>query len=214
MPDADDITPDNMMSILDAMINTMQRQESRFRQPHPVFSVYDAGAPSIRPDISTPMRKAAVEFENRIRNEDREHGALFSAHGEMIQQTVGNEEMLGFTLDEMQKNRIINGLMTHNHPSGYTFSIEDIESACYFKLDEIRVVTRWHRYRMQFHGNWKSKIVINESINLAKPLAREITRMMVTSSVIGVPDAHYEASHQTWLIVARYFGWTYTQEKS
>ena len=77
--------------------------------------------------------------ENRIRNDSVETAVLIGPNGDiLLDKSDGMEASVNFTPKETALMK--NGVLTHNHPSGSTFSEADIDLAFTHGVKEIRVV--------------------------------------------------------------------------
>lgn len=183
--------------------------------PSETFSIYDDGAPTVKPDISTPRKTAVVEYEDGIRDKDVEHGAFFGdGENSLILDGKGDTNMLAFDLTQNQLNNLKDSTFTHNHPKGGTFSVDDIVSACDMELREIRAVTGKMRHSMAFNARWINKNELRRAIDEAIPKANDTVTAMLLSDEINISNANNEVSHQVWRLIAQRFGFTYTREKS
>ena len=78
--------------------------------------------------------------EDTIRDKPVEHMIMVDSKGNIKFQTTDNKvDEVSFTM-EMAKNAV-DAVVTHNHPGGSCFSPEDIQSALYYGVREIRATT-------------------------------------------------------------------------
>lgn len=208
-----DADPIQALHELLAIVKNRENQKY-FAQPSDGFSIYDFGSPSVEPDTSTALKKAVIAYEDDIRNKDIEHGAIFNKNGDTIAISTGTKNSLYFDLTEQEETLIRNGVMTHNHPKGFTFSFEDIKTACEYRLAEIRVVTRYYRYSMKFNNNWRSRFALRKVVAESLEKANTITKQLIIADEISAAHLDYELEHQLWVVVAKEIGFTYTREKS
>lgn len=204
------------LAALEKLLEIMQAYERKksFAQPSESFSIYDMGVPTIKPDTSTALKQAVIEYENKIRAEWLEHGVIFTTDGKIIQEITGTQDTLVFNLTHEQEISAYNGVMTHNHPKGFTFSYEDIKTACELKLSEVRAVTKYCRHSMRFNGNWKNKFILQKAIDNTSDKANAMVKQLIKSDVVSATHLNYELDHQTWILVAQELGFTYVREKS
>ena len=77
--------------------------------------------------------------EDRIRNNDTETAVLIDKDGNVLLDKSNNlKDTVIFTVDETRK--MLDNTLTHNHPSGTTFSDADVSMALRTALKEIRAV--------------------------------------------------------------------------
>lgn len=191
-------------------IHNKQNQKN-FAQPSETFGVYDMGIPVMQTDTSTSLKKAIIEYENRIRDEWLEHGVIFAPTGKIIAETIGTQDTISFDLTSEQEILAYNAVMTHNHPKGFTFSYEDIKTACELKLAEVRAVTKYCRHSMQFNGHWRNRFALQKAFDNAEYEADAITERLILADLVSASHAAYELEHQKWGLVAKQFGFTYTR---
>ena len=83
--------------------------------------------------------KEINDFEDKIRNNETETIGVFNEKGELIfEKTDDEKNIVNISTEEGKK--LINGTLTHNHPTGVNFSGQDIDAAFKKGLKEIRAV--------------------------------------------------------------------------
>lgn len=88
----------------------------------------------------------------------REHAVVVATDGTLIARRGGGVNSVSFT--EEETGRMFGAVLSHNHPSGFSFSIDDIRFAATHGLAEIRVYTRRHLYRLRApDGGWSPQWV-------------------------------------------------------
>lgn len=102
------------------------------------FSVYDPNYPRGSADISTPVRLAAVQFEDAVRHDINENGAFFRPDGAIIVRKVSTPNNILFSTAELMG--VKHSLFSHNHPGGLSFSMPDVQQAVELSLLELRAV--------------------------------------------------------------------------
>lgn len=98
------------------------------------------------------VHPAILQFELKIRYlSDREITGIFTEDGESILTLHAVETGNGFftVIPEELKKQIKDSILTHNHPSGCSFTKRDLKEASFFSLKEIRVVGRTGVYSMK-----------------------------------------------------------------
>lgn len=127
-----------------------------------------------------------LRFEEEIRDlTDDERTGFFTADGILLFTLRGTcmpREGCRTIIPDSRKEAIIGQIMTHNHPSGASFTPKDLMEAAYFSLKEIRVVGRAGVYSMQpGPDGWPAPRTIMktfERIWESQKLAERVERMM------------------------------------
>ncbi len=192
--------------------NKMNKKDSFNQPPTETFSIYDAGALPVKPDVSTPLKKAVVDLEDTIRKDDMETGAAFNDKGELLFKRQGLPDRLDLTDDELKL--LNNATFTHNHPMGMPFSIADIRMAISHNIKEIRAVTPLLRYSMSPKKQWAAKITLIATINEVKAQANIIVNEKIKLGEINPQFAEAEYLHYIWLMVADRLELNYGRERS
>lgn len=205
-----------LLKSLDDLPKVKNVDNKQFKQPpSETFSIYDSGAPIVKPDVSTPLKKAVVKFENEIRAKDVEHGAFFGFDEKsLILSGKGDASKLAFAFTANDLEEVKNSVFTHNHPNGGTFSLEDIIAACDLQLSEIRAVTNTFRFRMEFSKNWVDEEILQKVIDEVIPRANDIVTDMLKRDELHISNANDEVNHQIWRLVAQRLKFTYIRERS
>lgn len=84
------------------------------------------------------------ETENNIRNNSYESAAVYDKNGKEILFKKGDSGTVKFTPEEKAKMK--GATVTHNHPSGQSFSVQDIQMVQALKLEKLRVVSKGVSY--------------------------------------------------------------------
>src|SRR5205823_9079063 len=79
------------------------------------------------------------QLEERIANLTYEEGAAWDGEGKLIASRTG-ETWIEWTDGEIE--RMVDGVMTHNHPSGLPPALSDYRMAVRAGLKEMRIVTK------------------------------------------------------------------------
>jgi len=182
-----------------------------FRQPSETFGPYDPGSQKVKPDTSTPARRAAVEVEDAIRSDTLETGAFIAPDGQVLLQRQGQSDRVKYRESELILMR--GSLFTHNHPSGSGFSVEDVVLASAFGFAELRAVTfdfRHVAYGIPEHegAQWKDAYALAESEAASELIEK------VRLGELHPKDFGQEVRHRAWGKVAKSFNFFYAREKS
>ncbi len=184
-----------------------------FRQPPPRVDdvVPDFGSP-VQPDVSTPARRAAVEFENRIRNELREHGAFFDAEGRALHEVIGEFDRIG--VEERILESLRGSAFSHNHPGGLSFSVEDVILAATYGLVELRVVTDRLRYSLTGLDQITDRAAFAAVIQEERLRTNADLAAAVRFERLNLYDFDLYSAHVVWQRVARRLRLNYRREVS
>ena len=124
--------------------------------------MYISSVFSVHPNI--------VRFEERIRHlSDAEITGFFSEDGILLLTLHGSchpREGCFTVIPDDAEETITGQIMTHNHPSGASFTSKDLREASFFSLKEIRVVGRTEVFSLQpGHEGWPWPQEIVEKFN-------------------------------------------------
>jgi hypothetical protein len=156
------------------------------------------------------------EFEKWLHDEivmsdDRlidEYWGIFTTEGQLVicGYIPGPKPSHRMTREESALAR--GNIMSHNHPSGFPFSIFEIPVAADLNLRESRVITREWLYSIAPNprdGRWPSPCEISRVID-------EITADISLSFPITHNDSNPECIHQRYKILAERAGFDYSRE--
>lgn len=88
----------------------------------------------------TPQMKAIHDIEDKIRNQNYESAACVDKDGNVLFFKDGEESQVAFNQEEC---RLMAGnVLTHNHPSSTSFSVEDVDCWLANDMQEIRATNR------------------------------------------------------------------------
>lgn len=107
---------------------------------------------------SAAYRNALNVAENGIKHDRVETAILLDKHGKVLfTESQGNASSVQFTADQCAKMK--DGILTHNHPGGSTFSGDDIALLTYRELKEIRAASSSRTYRLErMNGNYPDRM--------------------------------------------------------
>lgn len=132
------------------------------------------------------------DLEARIFSQDYETAGIYSQDGTLIFEKDGNGNSVGFTSAEV--NQMTGGILTHNHPNGSSFSIDDIRLVHNSGLSEIRAVTNDYIYSLEvvresFYSK-KSLEIINDTWKKSLSVA--------SMELAGTNPSNADLSHLAW----------------
>ena len=88
----------------------------------------------------TPQMKVIHDIEDKIRNQDYESAACVDKDGNVLIFKDGEESQVAFTQEECKL--MAGNVLTHNHPSSTSFSVEDVDCWLANDMQEIRATNR------------------------------------------------------------------------
>lgn len=101
-------------------------------------------------------KKALLLDEKSISERKRETAVIYDAKGNFLFQKIGKENEVVFTRNEVKKMR--DGVVSHNHPSGASFSTADISLLQKSKASEIRAIVEDGVYYLKKPPKWPKEI--------------------------------------------------------
>jgi NAD+--asparagine ADP-ribosyltransferase len=143
------------------------------------------------------FKKALGDFENSTRNDKIETAGLFDYKGNLLFDKRGSKNQVSFTSDEVKMMK--GNLLTHNHPSGSSFSPEDINMLVKAELKEIRAVGSDRSYTLSFKEGTPRKYLDLDIIRKAYEKNKNDLMPKYRAKVIdGMPeqDAWHAHSHE------------------
>lgn len=159
--------------------------------------------------------RAITKAEAGIRNQDFETAIAFNDDGAEFFRKDGDRASVGFSLEEAKSFR--GRRFTHNHPSGGSFSAQDIRLATTHGLAEIRAVGSEFTYSMLPPKRgwtaemWKSEI----EPAWARAHSDTIAELMphVRAGRMTPAEADFEHWHRVWIKVSKDTGLRYSRKK-
>lgn len=190
-------------------------EQALFKQPPSQhFSIYDDSVEKSIPDTSTPLKKAVIEQEDKIRYDQLETGILFDDDGSILIIQQGKSDEVSFSYQELSlfKQRTF----THNHPMGTSFSLQDIIMAIDWKLAEIRVVTPLFRYSLKpkYGKDWCNKSTVKHYFELLEQQADNVISDYIRMDIINPFHANDEKHHYIISQLSSILDLDYRREKS
>lgn len=101
--------------------------------------------------------------------------------------------------------------MTHNHPQSTSFSMMDIDFACWAGLSEIRIVSREADYSFRRAKGNMSEAWYREVLEAKIEMAQTVVQQLARDS--HAPHDIVEMSHRLWELVAEGTDCVYTRSK-
>ena len=158
--------------------------------------------------------------ENRIRGDKVETAALFGPNGKAIfEKSDGLPDKVSFTEEEAKL--MVDGILTHNHPSGSTFSVADVDTAFTDGLREIRAVYNDGEYSLRRNFDIGDTIPQNYfdfaadySAAIKKYKRSVVDAIYFKTGDVNIANKMYNDFRKDWLKAnSSNYGWTYKEGK-
>lgn len=162
-------------------------------------------------DTSTPARHAAVGIENMIRHNPVETGVFIGSDGATLLKRKGWVDRVGFTRSELKRSK--GATFTHNHPSGYGPSLDDIHLGAAYGMKEVRVVTANFRHGVSML-NVLHIVPLLRTFGIEKSGALTAVQDDVKRGLIHPSDFGVEVLHRTWQRMSAHIGFDYWRQQS
>jgi len=159
--------------------------------------------------------QALRKTEAQLIKRKTEKVVVFADDGTIVFEKAGGESSVSFTPDELRLFE--NNILTHNHPRGSSFSMDDVALATFWNLKGIRACGSQYRYYLNRPASgwsremWKKKI---------KPLAEKIDNdvfqrfsELINKGELTPEEANYRHWHEVWSRVAKEVGLDYGREE-
>lgn len=133
-------------------LRTSRKRGSHNEKSHGTRAGFGADGPKARRARAADKGRKIVNpggnlasIEDRIRSiPDHEEGAILSPDGEVLASKRGEANRIDWTPQEITLAK--GAVLTHNHPTGQSFSPDDMRFLIEHSLDEIRAVTPEYTY--------------------------------------------------------------------
>lgn len=161
------------------------------------------------------LSQIIYDKEYSIRNRATEKCYLFDEKEGAIFSKVGKKDHIGFTKEEL---KLFPGrILTHNHPSGSSFSPGDLMSSGNSGLKEIRAIGTEYRYSMkppEGHETFTPKMVNDVQRDFETERIRLYPKYYakVINNELSEVQAWKEHSHEIWNSIASARGFRYVRE--
>jgi len=161
--------------------------------------------------------------ERTINAERIEHMYAFDSSGGLISSMTGDRRQVRIPMSVSRQ--LADGVLTHNHPSGGSFSDADIRFATSWNLREMRAVGRNYLGEVNAYsmsGDWLvpgGGDVQAALVRLQNEFARSVRKWrailgpLVSSGKISPEEANFRIGHEIWQEVAKSLGLRYARQK-
>jgi SPP1 gp7 family putative phage head morphogenesis protein len=159
--------------------------------------------------------KNLLRAEKRIYSRATEKVYVFDEKGNEVFSKIGGRNSVGFTLDEVKKMK--GCILTHNHPSGSSFSEADILLLTKWDLKEVRAVSDKHRYSISLKDGvpLKEKALseISKEYEIAKNTHYFTFDGKVANKELTSKEASIEYTHTILNDIAKNLKWVRYERK-
>lgn len=150
-----------------------------------------------------------ADFENAVRGNNFETGAVVGSDGKVVASFVGESHSVAIPRDIATGQTV-----THNHPSGGAFSLADIKVAADYNLKEIRAFGDVYSYSMKPGASgWPSASAIIKARSEAEAQAKANAKAKVREVQPTKRQLHAEITNDLTAIMAEKLGMIYTRTK-
>lgn len=161
------------------------------------------------------LTQAIKETETQLIKRKTEKAVVFADDGTIVFEKAGEKSSVSFTPDELRLFE--NNILTHNHPSGSSFSMDDVELATFWNLKGIRACGSQHRYYLNRPASGWSREMWKKKIKpLAEKIHNDVFRQfseLINKGKLTPEEANYRHWHEVWSRVAKEVGLDYGREE-
>ncbi len=138
--------------------------------------------------------------EDSIAELDHERCYAFDAAGKGLMAKDGEESQIEFSLEEMEKLKRAD-VFTHNHPSGGSFSSDDMKFAYFLDIKELRVTSRKYSYSVELRNVGRQAMpwsVFAEIIDEKNRQTRRTYERKISDGKMSIKQAEASHWHNVW----------------
>jgi len=155
------------------------------------------------------LKKSLLDAETGIYLRKTEKAYLFDPEGKELFNKSGNKNSVGFTQEEA--NMMKGNILTHNHPYGTSFSLQDIKLLLKTGLKEIRAVGAEYKYAFSLKGASQAKDdalkMLEKEYQLSNSTVKGDFLTKMDKGEIDIEYAEKNHAHTVWLRVNKYLPW-------
>lgn len=166
-------------------------------------------------DKQKSLAQAIKETEAELIKRKTEKAVVFADDGTVVFEKAGDESSVSFTSSELRFFE--NNILTHNHPRGTSFSMDDVALAMTWNLKGIRACGSQYRYYLNRPQSGWSREMWDKKI---KPLAEKIAddvfqlfSMLIRQGKLSPEEATSRHWHEVWSRVTMEVGLDYGREE-
>jgi NAD+--asparagine ADP-ribosyltransferase len=161
------------------------------------------------------LAQAIKETETQLIKRKTEKVVVFADDGTIVFEKAGDKSSVAFTAGELRLFK--NNILTHNHPRGSSFSMDDVAIATIWNLKGIRACGSQYRYYLNRPASGWSREMWEKKI---KPLAEKVHNEvfqrlseLINKGKLTIEEANYRHWHEVWSRVAKEVGLDYGREE-
>lgn len=159
-------------------------------------------------------REELLKSEEGLKGRRRETVEVYNASGKYIMTKRGGISSVSFSVLDYKKLR--NAVVTHNHPSGGSFSIDDVKFLKIMPISELRVSTYDGVYYLRKPTEWAEEINSRKKIEIViKDIKKELKpkyQKMYNEGKISKKQRHQMLSDEVNRVFAERYGLEYGRE--
>lgn len=159
-------------------------------------------------------KKELLKAEESIKNRNREIMEVYDASGKYIMTKRGGASNVYLSILDYRKLK--NAVVTHNHPSGGSFSIDDVKFLKVTPISELRVSTNDGVYYLRKPAEWPAEINSRRKIEIVliniKNELKQKYQKMYNEGKIDKKQRHQMLSDEVNRTFAERYGLEYGRE--
>lgn len=159
-------------------------------------------------------RRELLKDERSIMKRAKEIAVVYDKNGKFLFQKSGGGESVSFSLQEMIKLR--GNIVSHNHPSGASFSMQDINLMRLSGISELRVVVNDGVYYLRAPKKWPSSIKTEEDLmrelKMIRKKVRKHYQKLYEDGKINEIERYWLSSNERNKLFSEKFGFEYGKE--
>lgn len=159
-------------------------------------------------------RRELLKDERSIMKRAKEIAVVYDKNGKFLFQKSGGGESVSFSLQEMIKLR--GNIVSHNHPSGASFSMQDINLMRLSGISELRVVVNDGVYYLRAPKKWPSSIKTEENLmrelKMIRKKVRKHYQKLYENGKINEIERYWLSSNERNKLFSEKFGFEYGKE--
>lgn len=160
-------------------------------------------------------KKELLMDEKALSARKKETAVVYGPDGEFLFQKRGGESEVLFSWSEIK--RLEGNTISHNHPSGASFSARDIATLHDSKAAEIRAATEDGVYFMRAPQSWPKEINnADKIVRVIKDISADVRKkyqILYDTGQVSKVERHQKAIHEINTIFAERYGLDYGKEE-
>jgi len=171
-------------------------------------------------DTAGATPKAVLDFEKEHMRDAYETALVTRRDGTVIFEKEGLFDNIRFTPDELA--RMKDSIATHNHPSGGTFSVDDVKAAIQQDIYQTRAFGEYQRhgkkylYTLTREGEFSRDLWARADKDLRAIREAVIDEMnaAVEAETISYKESRFQIPHEVWKRLAAKYSEYFTYERT